>query len=203
MVAVAFGYDAWNYINEGQLFYNYISGPYGLKTYVWQHSAQATSARDAFLASSFTYYVLVVVVAVAAGLVVYAALQMATGLFASLRGVWRQVGGSQQLRQPAAVTEQLSRLGLRLLSLAGWGMYSLFFFSTLLPFVTLFDQTGMDAIRAWRLVGWLECLAAAATLVIALHIHVLFARLTSLRPRLFFGEQAVLEAEARRAHTTQ
>ncbi len=195
MVAVAvgvLGYNTWMYITKNQLFYDNLFGAYGLKTYVWEHSLGATTWKNSFLASPLAYYVFVVVAALAAGLIVYTVVEMfgllVRGGRLALRGVITLLAVHHRVR--------LVRLGLRVLALAGWALYTAFFLSTILPFVIVLSQTGVDRVHGGTVTGWWACAGAFVILVAALHLQVVFLRLVTLRARLFLGDRAIEEAES-------
>jgi hypothetical protein len=194
VVLAVLGYNAWTYISNQQLFYDNLFGAYGLKTYVWQHSIEATSWGNTFLGSSIAYYILVGAAATVGGLTVYTFLQSLSLLFAGGRHIWSELTVLGSTRR-AIVRELVARLVLRTISLIGWGVYTAFFFSTLLPFVIVLNQTGVDTVSAGQMLGWLYCVGAVLLLGIALHMQVVFMRLLLLRPRLF-GDRAIEEAEA-------
>jgi hypothetical protein len=193
LTAVLIGSNAWAYISTKQLFYDYVFGAYGLKTYLWQQSASLANTRDILLASPEAYYLLVGFAALSVGLMVYALLQ-SIGLALS----WRTWSGLDSLgpNRQAIAHELGRRLILRVVTLLGWAIFSTCFFSLLLPFVTLLNQTGIEHIRTGIPAGWLACAGATVILALALHLHVIFLRLACLRPRVFGGANIIEEAEA-------
>lgn len=189
------GYNAWTYVRTNQLFYDYLFGAYGLQTYIWQQSADATAVRHAFLASPLAYYILVGVAATVGGLAVYTLLQGLSLLSSGTRRVWRELDTLGPTRRAIAMA-LLSRWALRSVSLVGWAFFGAFFVSTLLPFVLVLNQTGIGHVHSGQPLGWLACALALAILAFSLHLQVVFTRLVFLRPRLFFGDRAIEEAEA-------
>jgi hypothetical protein len=188
--------SAWTYISNNQLLYDYLFGAYGFKTYLWQSSAHATALRNAFFGSLAAYYILVFVAATTGGLIVYTLLQGLSLFVSSTRRIWLELDTLGSTRH-AILAKLFSRLGLRTLSLVGWTIYAAFFFSTLIPFSVILIQTGVAHINNGAILGWLDCILAALLLTLAMHLHVIFVRLIFLRPRLFFGDRAIEEAEAR------
>jgi hypothetical protein len=189
------GYHAWLYISDNQLYYEYLFGAYGLKTYVWQSSAGISAWQSAFLSSPTAYYMLVGGVAIAAGLAAYTALQWWSLLFRGSAMVW------YELRAPGLshweiAKELLGRLGMRSLTIVGWGVYAAFTFSTILPFVIILNQVGVSAVANNHWAGWLACGGAWLLSAFILHLHIVFMRLAFLKPRLFGGDLAIEEAEA-------
>lgn len=188
------GYSAWAYIRSSMQFYDLLTGPYGLNTYFWQQSAQATAAKHVFLGSPIAYYVLVGVAAIIVGLIVYTVLQSISLFISSMQQIWLQLEQLGPTRR-AILRTLVLRLALRIVSLVGWAIFGAFFFSTFLPSVLILNQAGVARVLAGSLFGWFECLVAGLSLLVAFHLHTLFARLVFLRPRLFYGDEAIIEAE--------
>lgn len=190
-VLATLGYTAWVYVSEQQALYEYLFGPYGLKTYLWQQTAQASSFMRAFLGSSApAYYLLVGGAAVAAGVVVYMGLQAAS-LLSNIGGdVWRELRAKGASRS-AVIWELAARALLRAVALVGWGLFAAFFVTTLVPFAAVLNQLGVQTVLGHRPLGVFACLGAAALLLLSLHMHVVFLRLVCLRVRLFGGAEPV------------
>lgn len=195
LCALALGHNAWLYVSEQKLFYDYLFGYYGLKTYVWQHSQSITTWQDAFFNSPAVYYVLVFIAAAIAGLVTYVSLQLAGLLSHSLKEGWHSLHSEGKTARAVAI-ELLTRLGLRVLSLACWGFYTGFFISIIIPFVLVLNRLGIDYIHNSRSVGWTACLGAFLIFIVSVHLHSIFLRLVFLRPRVFGGDRAIAVAEA-------
>lgn len=193
---VVLGYSAWHFIAENQLFYTYLFGAYGFQTFFGK-ATEHLSWDAAFLGSAAAYYILIAAIAVLAGLVVYTALQSIGFLLKTSAQTWRELHGPQATRR-AVIDEELGRLGLRMVGIAGWTAYAVFFVSTLLPFTLLLTTLGVAQLQAGSWIGGVQVAAAVGLLAVAMHVHVIFARLCWLRPRLVGGDAAIEEAEARR-----
>lgn len=195
IVLAVLGYSGWLYISDNQIFYDYLFGAYGLKTFVWQNSLGFSVWSQAFLSSPLAYYMLVGGVAVIVGVAVFTVLQ-AAGLF--VRGTAELIDQAQY-RGPthkAAMRELVSRLVLRITGVFGWAVYAAFFVSSLVPFSIVLNQMGIEALRQGSAPGALACVGAFALLAFAFHLHVVFVRICVLKPRLFGGDAAIEEAEA-------
>ena len=195
LAALFVGYHTWLYVDEQKLFYNFLFGLYGLKTYIWQYSQSVTVWQGAFLGSPAAYYALVGAAATVVGLVVYFLLQLLSLALHGIGAGWTllHVPGTAS---KAAVAELLARLGLRAVTLICWGLYAAFFFSTTLPFVVVLNRVGVDLIDTSKPIGLLYGFGAFIVLAILLHLHIVFMRLAFLRPRLIGGDRAIMEAEA-------
>jgi hypothetical protein len=194
LTAIIIGSNAWAYVSTKQLFYEYVFGPYGIKTYLWQQSVGIESTRNAVLTSPAAYYTFVAFAAVIIGLAIYVLLQC-IGLALSWR-TWSGLDALGPNRQ--AIARELSRrLVLRIVTLIGWAFYSAGFFNLLLPSATLLNRVGVEHIQNGSLAGWALCAAAAGILAIVLHVQVIFLRLVCLRPRVFGGADKIEEAETK------
>lgn len=187
------GYGAWTFIRENQLFYGFISGAYGIQTYLGNASYGVSAWSSAFLNSPHAYYALVGGVAIAAGLAVFTLLQ--------LLGIVKHEG--QELLQDTPANrinrrEVLNRFGLRVISIIGWALYAAFFISTLLPFVSVLNELGIEAIGEDSWFGWVQCVLSFLLLAVAIHLHVVLLRLIVLRPRLFGGTATIEGTDSRR-----
>lgn len=192
---VALGYSGWLYISDNQIFYDYLFGAYGLKTFVWQNSLGFSAWSQAFLSSPIAYYFLLGGVALMGGITVFTLLQ-AAGVF--VRGTAELIDQAQYKgpTHKAAMHELLSRLTLRITGLVGWAVYAAFFVSSLVPFSIILNQMGIEQLRQGIPYGALACIGAISLLFLALHLQVVFMRICALRPRLFGGDAAIEEAEA-------
>ena len=188
--ALALGYNAWSYVSEEQLFYDYLFGYSGLGTYLWQH-VQSTTWQETFLNSPILYYALVVMAATIAGMIAFFLLQLLGLVSHSLKEGWDSLHSHGKTARTVA-NELLTRLGLRILSLLSWGFYAGFFISVIMPFILALNTMGVDSINASRsLEGLGECLGALLVLTVSMHLHVIFLRLVFLRPRVFGGNIAI------------
>jgi len=196
IVGIVLGYSGWLYIGHNFIFYNYLFGAYGLYTYVWQSTLGLSDGYQAFLGSSAAYYLIVGGAALCAGLIVFTTLQIGSLAFKGTALLWKEKH-AQGLNHQQTARLLLSRLGVRLLSIAGWAVYSSFFVSSLVRVAIIINQTGMQYLHDGNGLGLVLCLGSILFFCLTLHMHVVFARLAFLRPRLFGGDHAIEVAEAR------
>jgi len=195
LTAAVVGSSAYAYVSAKQLFYDYVFGAYGFKTYIWQQSAGFDTLKNTVLNSPAAYYILVGLAATAVGCMVYAVLQFLGVLFS-----WRHWSGLDALgpNRQAIARELIRRLLLRILALAGWAVFGTCFFALILPTVALLTQSGVEHLQQGpSLTDVLDFVAAALILALNLHIQVIFLRLVLLRPRMFMSAAAAEEIEAK------
>jgi hypothetical protein len=195
IVALAlFGYDGWLIIRHHQEFYSMLFGADGLGGVGWL-SLPTPGWLELFLTSSASYYVLVIAAATFVGLLIFGLLQMSSDvLYGSIEVIEAARDKDQSYRQERR--EVLYRLLLRLTALAGWTIYAMAFFSSLLPLYATINRIGLDDVRSHNYTGLAYCLAAGVLLMIIIHMHVIFLRLALLKPRVFGGVDEVIVAEA-------
>jgi hypothetical protein len=168
---VMVGGAAWSYVTNAQLFYDVLFGYRGIATAL-------VSAPDAFIllrsisASPIMYYLMLLTAGVGIGFIIFELLQ------------W--ISRPHHLDAPS-LQETLTKLLVRLLALAGWGVYIAFFVSLLVPFITLLIRLALEKIPGDWPVAVFLLLCALSLQIIAVHIHTVFARLVLLRPRIFGG----------------
>jgi hypothetical protein len=182
------GSAGWSYITDSQLFYDELFGPLGVVTLVQIQPHNMGELQGTILNSVGTYYVLLVFAGLIAGLVIYFALESVSRTINGVSLFLRETHSNRaEARQ--AVRESLARLGLRIASLLGWGLYAAVFTSVLVPFSILVLQ---DALEVGNWYTWLTATLAFAGLLVSVHLHVSFARMVFLRVRLFGGYDAEL-----------
>lgn len=185
----------WAFVVHSSALYTYFFGEYGLVTVLQQSPAgfggmfgevlTHPTARDA-LSYAFIF---------ALGVVVYAVLSGLNALFAGALGTWAEWRALPGMRHQihVAATE---RLFFRFTMLVLWAVYGWVFLRLLLPFSVSAARFGIATISDWPGPAYVG--AGFMALVLSLHLHVIFARLMALRPRLFFSADAALENEAGR-----
>lgn len=197
ILAVAvLGASAWSYIEYSQLFYEYLFGAYGFKTILLQAPDSLWAVRGAVLNSVLTYHLLLIMCGALAGLTTYTVLEAIGHARRAAQEVLNEMHHTSALYKQAA-HEAFVRLGLRVASIIGWTMYVILFFSLLVPYSIYALQAGIDQISNSAAIGWLYVAVALVLLFVSLHMHLVFARLCWLRPRLFGGDTEIEEAEAK------
>ena len=175
--------DLWPAVRHSSLVETYLFGPYGAQTFFIQAPDRLGVLR-LVLRGSLVYYLSIVVAGISVGLLVYAALQGATHAQRHIASLVRDARRHEQQRGT------LYRLGLRIFCLVVWAIYTLFFVHVLVPFGLALAEA---AATRWTLATAGYALAGAATLLIGLHVHVIFARLSLLRLRVFGGANLVTQ----------
>jgi hypothetical protein len=185
------GTSAWSYIEDNQLFYEFIFGIYGLKTTL-QSIESTASIQYAILNGPYTYFILLIMSALIIGGMVYVVLESLKRA-AEIASEEMQAVNNRALRKQVA-REALMKLVLRVVAALGWALYIVLFVSVVIPTAILLTELALQAFEVSLGTAGLYGAGAAALLLAALHVHIIFARLCMLRPRLF-GDSEIEEAE--------
>lgn len=170
------------YFSDNQLIYRYIFGADGITTHTWAGTETVAAWTVKFFSSSTGYYVLLVGFGIMAGIAVYTLLQ--TGSFI-IHGTANFLRRAENATQPVALLEIFTQLWIRCLALVGWVLFGAVTISSLLPLVDILISTGASYLKNYNLsAGWFYAQALGMCMV-ALHMHIVFARLLLLRPRVF------------------
>lgn len=163
---------SWSYASQMQFFYDFLFGPTSIATLLVASPDIFGALRHYVLANSATYYV---VLALGAGLV-------ALLVYEVLQGVGRL---AREVEDREALHEALSLLGVRVASLVAWTIYVIAFTDVIIPFIETTVSGSLTLLAANDGTGWWYLVGGGILLVLSLHIHVIFARLSTQRLRLF------------------
>jgi hypothetical protein len=166
------------------LFYEYFFGVYGFNTMLVQGVNSLSIVQSAVFGSEITYNILILLCGVLVGVLVYALLEGIRLAAEQTSTTWRQLHlpGSEYSR---AAHQNLVRLVVLIAALVGWASYMAVFASVLLPTALVLVRAGTENLNFGMLGGGTQIAQSFALLFICLHVQVVFARLTLLRPRIF------------------
>lgn len=187
--------SGWLYISNNQLFYDELFGIYGFKTLLIQNDVWYAFQHMLF-DSTATYYVMLLMAGITVGLIIFTLLEGIRRTATAAAEEVRQVEDHNPSHK-AAAREALERLLLRIASLVGWSVYVALFINIILPFCIILNQAGIDAFDSSKVSGAWYCFEAFALLIVSVHMHIIFARLCVLRPRLF-GDSDIEMAKYRK-----
>ena len=182
----------WAYVLEHVFFYDYLFGPEGLITNI--NNVAATDGLhniSDFLGGSVSYNVLILGVAVLVGVVVYVALQVFGRFANNASAAWESIHGQTNI----TTHDIAQRWAIRIAVAFAWMIYCLLFIKIILPFCILAAQVGIR--QLWAPSGIAYFVFGTALTWASAHMHVVFLRLVILRPRVFGGEDEILEDEFR------
>lgn len=179
-------------VNQHHLFYDYLYGRYGIVTTL-QHtpSYHWPSPIASLVNQPVTYHVLIFFVWAIIGLIVYVVVEGFHSMVTGATTTWRDMHFAHAFVRSVEV-EVGVRLSLRIINLLLWVGYTYLFVSILVPFCILLDGVGLDNVSFVSWGGALYLVSSFVLLLICTHLHVIFARLVALRPRLFSYNDKVL-----------
>lgn len=128
------------------------------------------------------YNIIVVCFALFIGLIVFVVLEGVRHMHQEMDNTFDQVKFANAQSKQAMEKSIETRIGLKAVIGIAWLGYSLFFFNTLIPLCATIVAKGTSHTL---LAGPATNLLAFVLLLLATHVHVIFARLIVLRPRLF------------------
>jgi hypothetical protein len=176
--------SGWLYVSRSQAFYEYFFGPNGISTTLLRAPDTTAALRMWLFGSPATYYIVLGVAAVITGLTVLTILQGIQHIVREGVFIWRELRTPSQSAN-SAISELFARLAVRVVASLAWGIYIALFATVLLPFVVILEESGIDTLASNIFIGGLYITAAFALLGVLVHMHVIFARLVALRPRLY------------------
>ncbi len=183
---------AWSHIANDSLFYDALFGRFGVATALLFVPSNTFVIQDAILNSPITYYLIIGIAAITVGVLVYALLQGVNRFREEVDIVAIELR-THDPNLKGTVYDDLSRLGVRLASLAAWLIYCIVFINLVWPFVVSLMLLALIDINTGDQSGWLYIGAATILFAISLQLHVVFIRLCTLRMRLFGGLMQEME----------
>lgn len=182
----------WSYTTHDPIIYQQIYGPDGLATNFSHLTNSFSSFADALTAKYLSYQVFVFIVAVVVGVGVYFLLQMLSRALANVSDTYSSIHASNVAVRRHNQEEVGLRLAIRLVSLVTWFFYWLLTLKVILPYVLLASRVRFQDFFIGN--GWLYALLAFVVLALTIHLHIVFMRFVTLRPRLFGGTDELLAA---------
>lgn len=174
---VVIGGFNWPYFTYNQALYTFLYGEFGVVTALEQSPESIQQFQDAVTTSPIVYGIVVLLFALVAG---RAAFLFVHGLKST---------GTFYESTPEQKHEILHGFITRALVGVAWLIYVAISFVFIFPFSILLSRIGAEAITTSN--GIIMNIEAFLLFAACLHIHVVFARLMLMRPRVFGGEAAI------------
>jgi hypothetical protein len=176
----------WAFITSNPFLYEFFFGPGGVVTAF--ESSPGFQAADA---PPLMYYIGVSVAAIVGGGVLFFILRGLHQLLRTMTSSHQQTQ-LEQYRHHVLSQELGGRIAFRAGVFIVWVGYTALFLQFFLPFGVLMSRIGAEQLDTPE--GWLRNVWAFVIVWFCLHLHIIFARLFVMRPRLFGGEAAIEEA---------
>ena len=191
------GVANWIYFAHSPTLYAFFFGPTGFVTVLQNTPNNFQDMMSALFNAPLTYQAVILFIAILAGLAVYIVLEGLDHAVLGAADVWQDIRYSDPQGKVAVEREVGARLAVRSTALIGWVIYWFLFIRVLVPFCILTTRVTIDDLSSWT--GWVRVILGFILLLVGIHLHTIFARLTLLRPRLFGGRD-VLELEMEQEH---
>lgn len=182
----------WSRIGANNPLYDYLFGADGLTTSL-QNKSNTFTAISAIFDSSAAYDVAIIIFAILIGLLVYALLQSVDHMLAGAGDTLQEISSGNDSMRHLVKKEVRLRLSLRLINFLVWSIYWVFFIRVVLPASLIVGQTNQNDILNLSGPNWGYTLLSFGFLFLSLHLHVIFMRLLLLRPRVFGGEDVIVD----------
>lgn len=184
--------------NRAFLAYNptlntYLFGANGLFNALQSSPFSLSGAYHSVFTHSLSRNILTYLFILFITIVIFGALEGSSKAFNQLSA------GANELRTAAAPRFALLRREIwaravtRMLVVTVWAVYAIIFASVVLPFCVQQARFGIATIGQLSHVQYIA--VGSGVLLVALHLHVVFARMLVLRPRIFGGIEELLATE--------
>ncbi len=176
------------YLQTQSFVYDIFYGPHGLATTLQNAQGSVEGIGAALSETPFTYLFGMFVLSVLAGAITFAVLQGLHRLFVDVAEPVKEVRIAGSSR--SSVEKEIGiRVGLRIISFAAWCIYWFATVKILWPFCVLTFGAGL--LEFTTLQGLSAIALSVGLMTIGLHLHIVFLRLTLLKPRAFGGERSI------------
>lgn len=172
-IATAFlilGYNIWPYLTYDRALYDFLYGELGVITALEQYPSLISNSIQSLSENTIVYIATIVIIAGGVGV----------GVFFVIRSLHHVFSG---LVRNEERKEEEMRLAFQTLGLAAWIGYAFLFFTVLLPNTILLARIAADGSLTPLAISMI--VASLAIISLLLHVHVILARVTFMKPRLF------------------
>lgn len=167
----------WPYFTFNSGLYNFLYGEFGVVTALEQSPESIRHFQDSLSTSPIVYAIVVLLLAFIAG---RAAFYFVHGLKST---------GTFYDSTTEEKHEMIHSFITRILIAGAWVLYGVISFSFVIPFCILLSRIGAETITSSQ--GIIMNIEAVALFACCLHLHVVFARLFLMRPRVFGSEATI------------
>jgi hypothetical protein len=189
-VAVPIGVN-WSYVLDNFLFYDYFFGVEGIVTTLQAARDGQPAVIRALSDDAVRHNAVILLGALAAAFVLFVSVRLLIRLLDDVSFTLKEMQAADTPAKHVVERELVQRAGVRFLVAGLWAFYTFIFIEIILPFVILASKVGLDG-RSTITEGVSYILFAGTMVALALHIHVILARLLLLRPRIFAVEEALI-----------
>lgn len=177
----------WSYFSHNPLFYDYLYGAKGVVAALATNSffLDVSQVLSHWLAQSWLYYIVVLLLAVLVTAVVFGGLQLLWRVVFSVEAdvedvkLTNSAAGKRSKERDIAI-----RFIVRVSVAVIWILYCQFWLTVIAPTYVLLVSDSLNNLNSQ--LYWLNGLLACIFFLGSLHVHVILLRLILLRPRVFY-----------------
>jgi hypothetical protein len=182
----------WTYSTRESIMYGFFYGEEGVITKLLHSTDTVSVYLAAFSARYITYEITVFIFAIAVGLFVYLLLEGFSRMARGTNETYSAIKGSSGKQRLDIELSFGIRVLTRAIGLFLWFLYWTLTLKILLPFSVLATRTTLDDL--FQTNAWMFMLLGIAIMTVCIHLHIVFARLVLLKPRLFGGRNEIMIA---------
>jgi len=183
----------WPFVAHNALVHSYFFGPNGLVTAIKSTSFNPANMWHTLFAHPLSRNVLTYLFILSITLVLYTVLEASSHAFADVSNTFGDLQTARRRRFRLLTRELWERMIVRIVTAAAWLLYLVIFMRLILPVCISHTRYGIATID--QLQHLPDLLLGIVVLFFALHVHVILARLLTLRPRIFGGLEILLNLE--------
>jgi|GEM_PF-5323973 len=169
-------YHIWPYLTYDERVYDFLYGSFGVITALEHYPSLVTDFIKSIAESPIIYTLTIIIAASVAGTIAFFILR-------SLRRVIQAVAHSTERK------EEEIRLAMQTIALVLWASYCFLFVQVFLPAALLLTRIGADIATTFTGIGFICC--GFIIILLMVHLHIIFARYTFMKPRLFGSAQSI------------
>src|SRR5688572_17007866 len=180
--AIVLAVGAWAHVSSSQSLYGHAVDSQVLVAVIQNLSALPGMVSSLFVGTTI-YNAFVILCSVLAGITVYFLLMTGYRLYTQATTSWHTFLHADPITRHILESEIWAHVGVRLITATLWVVYLFVFLQFILPLGTSVMAASLDNMQPT--LQWMYFVAGYCVLALGMHGHVVFARLVSLRPRLF------------------
>jgi hypothetical protein len=182
----------WTFVLENILLYDYFFAHEGLVTTLQTTPDGGSAISEALTSKSLAHNAAILGGALLAGVGLYVIVRVLVSLVNSISMTLKEMNAVEGPAKHAVEHELEKRIGIRALVALVWIAFTFISVKVVLPFCILASEVGLDEKKSvGEGIGYV--FFAIVLTFVTLHLHVILARLLLLRPRIFGGEEVMLQ----------
>lgn len=183
-------FSNFSHLVQNQFFNDYASlEPKQLEAMLLTWQQELTAGASYVFDRPEVYVAVIALVAALIGLLVFACLEIITRSAIDAHDNWEEITFAHGVNKTRIEEEVGLRWLIRISAALLWVFYWGFWLSTVVLFSILLVRDGLAGLPAYSGAGLI--FLGVVMLLLGTHLHVIFARLIALRPRLFGGRNAI------------